>query len=150
MKLLSALLLSSATWAQHHQVLLSELKDGMIEQSLTGRLTGLLGCVAMLLLAVLFSSNRKMISWRLVGFGMGIQAVLAFLILKMRWGRGFFEASNQAVDKILSFSNAGASFLFGGLTANDIPVEGAAGAVVHAGAMFAFSVLPTIIFYLSS
>ena len=62
-----------------NSMMLEELKQGMVTQTLLGRLTGLLGCVAMVLFAVLFSSNRKMISWRLVSFGIGLQFLFAYL-----------------------------------------------------------------------
>lgn len=130
--------------------MLSELKKGVVEQTLAGRLTGLLGCLAMILLAVLLSSNRKAISWRLVGFGIFLQFSFAYLVLKLQWGHDFFEVANDAIVKVLSFSNEGARFVFGNLINNDIPVDGLGEgmqAVVHAGGLFAFSILPTIIFF---
>ncbi len=130
--------------------MLSELKDGVVAQTLAGRMTGLLGCAAMILLAVLLSSNRKAISWRLVGFGVALQFSFAYLVLKLQWGRQFFNVANDAIVKVLSFSNEGARFVFGNLVNNDIPVDGLTGGlqgVVHTGALFAFSVLPTIIFF---
>ena len=79
-------LFSSFLSAEGH--MLAELKEGMVEQSLSGRLTGLLGCVAMILVAVLLSSNRRAISWRVVSFGIFLQFSFAFLVLKMQWGKG--------------------------------------------------------------
>lgn len=142
--------LSSFLEASENSQLLSQLKEGVVEQTLAGRLTGLLGCAAMILLAVLLSSNRKMISWRLVSFGILLQFSFAYLVLKLQWGRGFFQVANDAIVKILSFSNEGARFVFGNLVNNDIPVEGLSEGMqglVHTGALFAFSVLPTIIFF---
>ncbi|MBH1988836.1 MAG: NupC/NupG family nucleoside CNT transporter [Myxococcaceae bacterium] len=130
--------------------MLAQLQEGVVEQSLAGRLTGLLGCVAMILFAVLLSSNRRAISWRLVSFGIFLQFSFAFLVLKMRWGKDFFEAANNGVLKILSFSNEGAQFVFGNLVHNDIAIDGlpeGTRAMVHVGGMFAFSVLPTIVFF---
>lgn len=142
--------LSSFLHAADDSKMLSELKEGLVEQTLAGRLTGLLGCAAMLLFAVLLSSNRKMISWRLVGFGIFLQFSFAYLILKLKWGHEFFDMANNGIVKILSFSNEGARFVFGNLVGNDISVDGLAGGmqgIVHTGAFFAFSVLPTIIFF---
>lgn len=144
-----SLLVSSFLHAADGQMMLAELKEGMITQTLTGRLTGLLGCAAMILFAVLLSSNRKAISWRLVGFGIFLQFTFAYLVLKLQWGHEFFGLANDAIVKVISFSNEGARFVFGNLVSNDIPVDGLNGVqgVVHAGALFAFSVLPTIIFF---
>lgn len=144
-----SLLVSSFLHAADGQMMLAELKEGMIAQTLTGRLTGLLGCAAMILFAVLLSSNRKAISWRLVGFGIFLQFAFAYLVLKLQWGHEFFGLANDAIVKVISFSNEGARFVFGNLVENDIAVDGLNGVqgVVHAGALFAFSVLPTIIFF---
>lgn len=129
-------------------------------QSLTARFTGLLGCFAMIAIALLMSSNRRRISWRLVGFGFLMQFCFAFILLKFQIGRQFFEIANNAVVKILSFSNQGASFIFGNLTKINVPVgfpvDSASasmgpleltGAFANTGAFFAFSVLPSIIFF---
>lgn len=150
MKIIFTLSMLLSSFLSAEGQMLSELKEGMIEQTLAGRLTGLLGCAAMVLLAVLMSSNRKAISWRLVGFGIALQFSFAFLVLKLQWGHEFFNVANSAIVKVLSFSNEGARFVFGNLVDNDIPVDGLTNGmqgVVHAGALFAFSVLPTIIFF---
>lgn len=144
-----SLLVSSFLHAADGQMMLAELKEGAVAQTLEGRLTGLLGCAAMILFAVLLSSNRKAISWRLVGFGIFLQFAFAYLVLKLQWGHEFFGLANDAIVKVISFSNEGARFVFGNLVDNEIPVDGLNGVqgVVHAGALFAFSVLPTIIFF---
>ncbi len=151
MKWLFSLSCMLATFLQagENSQMLSELKAGVVQQSLMGRMTGLLGCALMILLAVLMSSNRKQISWRLVGFGVGLQFMFAYLVLKLQVGQDFFRIANDAIVKVLSFSNEGASFVFGNLVNSDIDVQGLEGmkGVVHTGAFFAFSVLPTIIFF---
>ncbi|MEI6805540.1 MAG: nucleoside transporter C-terminal domain-containing protein [Myxococcaceae bacterium] len=143
-----SLFISSFLQAEGGQML-SELKEGVVTQTLAGRCTGLLGCAAMILLAVLLSSNRRAISWRLVGFGIALQFLFAYLVLKLQWGHDFFQVANDAIVKVISFSNEGARFVFGNLVSNDIPVDGVEGfsGIVHTGALFAFSVLPTIIFF---
>lgn len=101
-------------------------------------LNGMLGIIVMLGIAVAFSFNRKKINWRIVGLGTLMQFVFAVLILLTSGGRAFFQFFNDAVLKILSFSDQGASFIFGNLV-SDFSI----------GAIFAFKVLPTIIFFSS-
>ncbi|MES2504919.1 MAG: nucleoside transporter C-terminal domain-containing protein [Myxococcota bacterium] len=153
MKIVSIILSMFASlqlFAADNQQLLSQLQNGIGEQSWPSRLTGLLGCVAMIFLAFVMSSNRRMISWRLVGFGISLQVLFAFLVLKLQVGKGFFLVANDAIIKVLSFSNEGARFVFGNLVDNDIPVTGMPSdiqSMVHTGSLFAFSVLPTIVFF---
>ena len=128
-----------------------ELKSGNIKQSMASRMRGLLGCLAMLLIAVVFSANRKKINWRTVGFGMGIQFLFAYIALKLPAGKLFFDYANDFVIKILSFSTEGSRFLFGNLVDFNIPIKSASGGttdyIVNTGAFFAFNVLPTIVFF---
>ncbi len=142
-------MLSSFLQANEGSKMLADLQSGMIEQSLEGRLTGLLGCVAMLVFAVILSSNRRQIAWKMVAFGMGLQFAFAYLVLKLKVGQDFFRIANDAIVRVLSFSNEGASFVFGNLVKSDIEVQGLEGvkALVHTGSFFAFSVLPTIVFF---
>ncbi len=102
------------------------------------------------------STNRRKVDWKLVGWGMGLQFIFALLILKTAAGAVVFNYLNDAVVRLLSFTKDGASFVFGNLVNFTVPVsvsgEGAAqlsGAqlVANTGAFFAFSVLPTIIFF---
>lgn len=138
-------------------------KIDQIEQSLPERMTGFLGLACILLLAYLLSENKKAISWRLVFLGTSLQAVLALLVLKTQIGRLIFDGANNLIVKILSFSNEGAKFLFGNLVGLNVPVgvpmaHGAPahmamlelnGQMANTGAFFAFSVLPTIVFFSS-
>ncbi len=118
-------------------------------QGFVDRYIGIVGCAVMILMAVLLSSNRKKIPWRLIIFGLGLQFLFAYSVLKLKVGRSFFETANNVIVKILSFSNEGAHFLFGNLILDDIPIKGPGelNMVVHTGSLFAFSVLPTIIFF---
>ncbi|MEJ2482079.1 MAG: nucleoside transporter C-terminal domain-containing protein [Gemmatimonadota bacterium] len=102
--------------------------------------------LAVLLLALwLFSSHRKAIRWSLVAKGLGLQFIFALLVLKTEWGRGFFRVVNDVFIALIEYTNAGASFVFGNLVQPVVPLEN--GSEVPVFANFAFSVLPTIIFF---
>ncbi len=103
-------------------------------------LRGLFGLAVLVGLAVLFSVDRKRINWRLVGIGIGLQIVFALLVLKTTAGRMLFEAVGGGFARILSFTYEGTRFIFGSL---GIP----AGQEGSVGNIFAFQVLPTIIFF---
>lgn len=131
-----------------------------IEQSIPERLSGLMGLMLIFVLAFALSSNRRAISWRLVIIGTAAQFILAIVVLKTNLGRMIFDGANNVVIKILSFSNEGARFVFGNLVGLNVPVgipQGGApehmaslamnGAYANTGAFFAFSILPTVIFF---
>ena len=130
----------------------------------------LLGLVVFLALTyalgVLLSRRRFAVPWRVVGFGMALQLVFAVAILKTTPGAYVFQQLNNVVSLLLSASQEGASLLFGNLArGNNVPVAvpldptnpafsglassaaGDAGLVGNVGAVFAFNVLPTIIFF---
>ncbi|HEX9894675.1 MAG TPA: nucleoside transporter C-terminal domain-containing protein, partial [Gemmatimonadales bacterium] len=120
------------------------------------RLVGLIGMATMIGLAVLLSYDRRRIKWRLVASGLGIQAVFGLIVLKTEVGRRFFSALGDAITGLLRFQEQGARFVFGNLVQNQVPVgspaaggglDTTAGLVAQTGAFFAFSVLPTIIFF---
>ena len=103
---------------------------------------GLLGITFVLFIAFIFSENRKKIHWKTVGIGIGIQVLLAFLILNpaeigfleyFRWG---FNSLGKGFVYILEFSKEGTKFLFGSFLDTE-----------KHGFLFAFQVLPTIIFF---
>ncbi|MFD2035361.1 NupC/NupG family nucleoside CNT transporter [Belliella marina] len=96
---------------------------------------GLLGIVVLLLVAFIFSSNKKAVDWRLVGIGVLLQAIFGYLITKVEVVASVFAAVSRGFVKFLSFSEAGATFIFGDLATNSF------------GFIFAFQVLPTIIFF---
>src|SRR5690606_32890728 len=96
---------------------------------------GLLGIVALIGVAFIFSSTKRAIDWRLVGVGVLIQAVFGFLITKIDFVADLFLALSRGFVKFLSFSQDGAIFLFGDLATDTF------------GFIFAFQVLPTIIFF---
>ena len=103
------------------------------------RATGLLGILVFLGLAVAFSRNRKAIDWRLVGSSLGIQVVLAVLLLKTGPGLFFFEKVGEVVHELMETSQKGIGFVFGSL----------ANPGNSTGFIFAIKVLPTIIFFAS-
>jgi len=100
-----------------------------------GRFTGLLGLLVFLGLAYAFSTDRKAIRWRTVGWGLGLQIVFAFLVIKWSYGQTILHAGSVAVTSMLSHAADGSSMVFGRL-----------GTPGDALSVFAFAVLPTIIF----
>jgi CNT family concentrative nucleoside transporter len=108
-----------------------------------------LGILAVLLAAWLGSTNRKAIRWRTVYWGLGLQFAFAFLVLRFSYGQNFMSSAGQVVQNMLAATTAGTKILFGEL---GLPNAGAFGEVLaqnghpNAGSIFAFQVLPTIIF----
>ena len=100
------------------------------------RLTGVLGILAILLLAYLFSTARKAIRPRTIAVGLSLQLLFAVLVLRVGWGQRVMFAAGEAVKKLLSYSFAGSQFIFGDLGAQHSKY----------GVIFAFQVLPTIVF----
>ncbi|HVR71864.1 MAG TPA: NupC/NupG family nucleoside CNT transporter [Vicinamibacteria bacterium] len=122
---------------------LAQMRDTNLSVPLAQRLIGLLGLATMLLIAWLMSYDRRRISWRLVAAGLALQGVFGVLVLKTAPGRWFFEKVGQLVSRMLDFVVAGARFAFGYLVDFAPP----AGVAPEAGIpVFAFRVLPTIIF----
>lgn len=130
-----------------------------LEQSLATplpeRLLGLLGIAVIVGLAVLLSSARGRIRWRLVAAGLALQFAFALLILKTSAGRATFVALGHAFTRLLGFQQEGARFVFGNLVDSTVPVVCAAAPctapplMAQTGAFLAFNVLPTIIFFSS-
>lgn len=77
------------------------------------KLIGLLGIVTILLVAFAASNNRRAISWRLVGVGLGGQLLLALLILKVPGFTDVFALMGDGIRKLLDYSSQGAAFVFG-------------------------------------
>ena len=102
------------------------------------RVISFIGIFVLLGIAWLFSKNKKAINYKTVIMGTLIQIVFAFLVLKFPPGRKFFEIMNDVIIKVISFSEEGAKFIFGNLINNQ-----------SLGYIFAFQVLPTIIFFSS-
>ncbi len=101
-----------------------------------GRFTGVLGILAVLLAAWLGSTDRKHIRWRTVAWGLSLQVLFAFLVLRFDFGQRAMYWAGGVVTKMLSATTAGTTVLFGKLGTPDTSL----------GSIFAFQVLPTIIF----
>ncbi len=97
---------------------------------------GILGMVSLVFIAFLFSSNRRAIRWKTVGIGLFFQLVIAIGVLKVDFIKNSFEAVGQLFVNVLEYTRAGSEFLFGGMLD-----------VNSFGFIFAFQVLPTIIFF---
>ena len=100
------------------------------------RFTGVLGILAVLLAAWLGSTDRKHIRWRTVAWGLSLQLLFAFLVLRFDFGQRAMFWAGGVVTQMLSATSAGTSVLFGKLGTPDTSL----------GSIFAFQVLPTIIF----
>lgn len=98
-------------------------------------LRGLIGLLVLVGFAWLFSVNKKKIDWRLVLIGISLQIVFGVLITQVEWIKLGFRAVADAFVIFLGFSDAGAKFLFGDLAGDSY------------GYIFAFKVLPTVIFF---
>ncbi|MGB6429613.1 MAG: NupC/NupG family nucleoside CNT transporter [Candidatus Acidiferrales bacterium] len=101
-----------------------------------GRYTGILGLATMLGLAYLFSTNRRAIKLKTILWGLGLQLSFAYFVLRFSAGEALFQRAGNAVIKLLGYSYVGSDFLFGPLGAKNSSY----------GLIFAFQVLPTIIF----
>jgi concentrative nucleoside transporter, CNT family len=103
-----------------------------------GRFTGVLGMLFLLTGAYVFSTARKSIRLKTVLWGLGLQLALGFFVLRSGFGSKIFGFLGYEANKLLSFSYAGSTFVFGDL---GLPKE-----LSRLGFNFAFQVLPTIMF----
>ena len=105
---------------------------------------GLVGIISLLLIAFVFSKHKKSINYRTVGGAFVIQAIIPAFVIFTPWGASFLQSITGAVQGIINSANAGVGFLFGGLVSNKMfEIFGGGGFV------FAFRVLPIIIFFAS-
>lgn len=100
-------------------------------------LRAILGMAVLLYICYLLSNNRKGINWKLVGIGIGMQLALALLILKVPGVSNVFDWLSEGFRAVLRFTQAGAGFLFGSIVQDQNAF----------GYIFAFQVLPTIVFF---
>ena len=101
-------------------------------------LRGMMGMAVLIAIAYVFSNNRKAVNWKMVGTGLLFQLILAIGILYIPFVQVFFEFIGKGFVKILAFTGEGVNYL---LKRNDT------GATDPALQNFAFSILPTIIFF---
>lgn len=97
---------------------------------------GIFGLAVLLGIALSLSSNRKVVDWKLVASGIGLQLFFAVLVILVPGGREFFEGLSRVFVRVISFAMDGSAFIFG-------PMADAS----NMGFIFAFQVLPTIIFF---
>lgn len=105
--------------------------------TLSGLARGALGMAVLVLISYLFSANRRAIKWRTVGIGLGIQLLIAIGVLKIPFVKLVFESIGKVFISILDFTRSGSKFLFEGLVVDTDTF----------GYIFAFQVLPTIVFF---
>ncbi|MEE8496640.1 MAG: nucleoside transporter C-terminal domain-containing protein [Xanthomonadales bacterium] len=99
---------------------------------------GILGLAVLLSIAFGFSSNRKDVDWKLVASGIGLQLFFAVMVILVPGGRQFFAGLSRIFVTIIGFAMEGSAFIFGSLADPS-----------NLGFIFAFQVLPTIIFFAS-
>ncbi len=105
--------------------------------SLNSLWRGLLGMLSLVFIAFLFSNNRKNIDWKIVIIGLSFQLLIAVGVLKVDFVKDIFEFIGSLFVNVLDFTRAGSKFLFEGLVVD----------MDTFGFIFAFQVLPTIIFF---
>ena len=115
--------------------------------TLSSILRGGVGIVFFLGVCYLFSNNRKNINWKLVGTGMGMQLFLALAILKIPFVGRIFASIARFFVVVLDFTTEGAKFIVGNWPAVAQITNGITGDPHTIGFVFAFKVLPTIIFF---
>jgi CNT family concentrative nucleoside transporter len=115
-----------------------------------GALQPLLGGVVILGLAYACSTDRRAINWATVAWGLGLQVVFALVVLRTTLGQQVFATLGEGINRLLGFAGVGAAFVFGPLGDAGIwgkTMEAALGPEgARYGVIFAFQVLPTIIF----
>jgi concentrative nucleoside transporter, CNT family len=115
-----------------------------------GVLQPIFGAIVILAIAVAFSTNRRAINWTTVAWGLGLQIVFAIIVLKTTVGQRVFATLGDGINRLLGFAGVGAAFVFGPLGDSGVwgramtNVFGPSGA--QYAVIFAFQVLPTIIF----
>jgi CNT family concentrative nucleoside transporter len=105
--------------------------------SLSSLWRGVLGMFALIIIAFLFSANKKAIDWKKVAIGLFLQLIIAIGVLKVEFIQSIFELVGGVFIEILGYTKAGSEFLFAGMV----------GDMSKFGYIFAFQVLPTIIFF---
>ena len=97
---------------------------------------GIFGLAVLISIAFVLSSNRKAVDFKLVASGVSLQLFFAILVILVPGGREFFEGLSRIFVRIISFAMEGSAFIFGSLADPS-----------NLGFIFAFQVLPTIIFF---
>ncbi|WP_409253477.1 NupC/NupG family nucleoside CNT transporter [Bacillus sp. SCS-153A] len=100
---------------------------------------GIIGVLTVMAIAFLFSTHKRSINWRTVLGGLAIQLFFAFIVLETGWGQAVLQEFTKVVNNIINYSNEGINFLFGGLFTDESNIA----------FVFAFNVLPVVIFFSS-
>ena len=100
-----------------------------------GHFRGILGVVAILALAYVFSTNRRAVRLKTIAWGLGLQMAFAWFVLRFPAGQRTFQVAKEGVTRLLGYAYAGSHFVFGDLANPDSNLG-----------YFAFGVLPTVIF----
>ncbi|HEY7290814.1 MAG TPA: nucleoside transporter C-terminal domain-containing protein [Vicinamibacterales bacterium] len=115
-----------------------------------GILQPVFGAAVILGIAYAFSTNRRAINWTTVAWGISLQVVFAIIVLKTSIGQRVFTTLGDLITRLLGFAGVGAAFVFGPLGNGSVWSRVMTGALGPDGAqyavIFAFQVLPTIIF----
>ena len=115
-----------------------------------GILQPVFGAIVILGIAVAFSTNRRAINWATVAWGLSLQVVFAVIVLKTSIGQRVFATLGDLMTRLLGFAGVGAAFVFGPLGDGTVWGRVMKGALGPEGSqyatIFAFQVLPTIIF----
>lgn len=98
------------------------------------------GIFIFIFLGWIMSNNRRIVNWRVIGWGLGLQFCFGLFVFKVPAGTAFFMTINDAVVKIVEASAAGTKFLFG-------PLALPPGTEGSPGFILAFQPLPTVIFF---
>lgn len=96
------------------------------------RVISALGVLVFISICYAISVNRHAVRWRTIAWGLGLEFLLALVILKTSWGLKVFKSLGDIIGNFLAFSDVGAKFVFGENFKDHF---------------FAFQVLPTIIFF---
>ena len=125
--------------------------EGLVD--FVSRLQPLIGLVGILGVAYLLSTNRQAIRLRVVGWGLSLQILFALVVLKTDVGQRTFQLLGDAIRDLLAFSVVGSSFVFGAVGDQAVWARVMTGVLGEEGArygvVFAFQILPTIIFIAS-
>ncbi|MGM0844357.1 MAG: NupC/NupG family nucleoside CNT transporter [Bacillota bacterium] len=100
---------------------------------------GIIGILVVMAIAFGFSTHKRSINWRTILGGLAIQLFFAFIVLNTGWGQDILQGFTRVVNNIINYSNEGIDFLFGGLFTDDSNIA----------FVFAFNVLPVVIFFSS-
>src|SRR5262249_19242798 len=115
-----------------------------------GVLQPVFGAAVILAIAYAFSTDRRRINWTTVAWGVGLQVVFALIVLKTTIGQRVFTTLGDAITRLLGFAGGGAAFVFGPLGNGTVWSRVMTAALGPEGpqyaVIFAFQVLPTIIF----